>query len=60
MNDRKSYVEGLEVNEGLEGDIVGKVREWKDEGVCVGDYVRGILGWKKINRVNGENVSGVG
>ena len=37
----------------LQGHIVGKVTQSNDERLSVGDYVTGILPWKKINTVNG-------
>ncbi|MGL4049835.1 NADP-dependent oxidoreductase, partial [Staphylococcus warneri] len=59
MNDTKSYVQPFQVNEPLQGHIVGKVTQSNDERLSVGDYVTGILPWKKINTVNGDNVTPV-
>lgn len=59
MNDTKSYVQPFQVNEPLQGHIVGKVTQSKDERLSVGDYVTGILPWKKINTVNGDDVTPV-
>lgn len=59
MNDTKSYVQPFQVNEPLQGHIVGKVTQSNDERLSVGDYVTGILPWKKINTVNGDDVTPV-
>lgn len=45
------------MNEPLQGHIVGKVTQSNDERLSVGDYVTGILPWKKINTVNGDDVT---
>ncbi|OUJ19750.1 NADP-dependent oxidoreductase, partial [Corynebacterium kefirresidentii] len=42
-----------------QGHIVGKVTQSNDERLSVGDYVTGILPWKKINTVNGDDVTPV-
>ena len=47
------------MNEPLQGHIVGKVTQSNDERLSVGDYVTGILPWKKINTVNGDDVTPV-
>ena len=39
MNDTKSYVQPFQVNEPLQGHIVGKVTQSNDERLSVGDYV---------------------
>ena len=45
------------MNEPLQGHIVEKVTQSNDERLSVGDYVTGILPWKKINTVNGDDVT---
>ena len=62
MNDRKSYVAPFQLNEVLNGGIVGEVVESKSNNFVKGDLVVGSLGWqdysiageKEVRKVNPE------
>lgn len=56
MNDTKSYVPPFDLEQPIHGHIVGKIVESKNDDFKVGDYVTGILPWKKVNTVNGDVV----
>lgn len=57
MNDTKSYIQPYALDEPLKGHIVGKVQQSNHEQFSVGDYVTGILPWRRINTVSGESVT---
>ncbi len=46
MNDRKSYVPAFQLNEVLNGGVVGEVIESKSNNFVKGDFVVGNLGWQ--------------
>jgi NADPH-dependent curcumin reductase CurA len=62
MNDRKSYVAPFQLNEVLNGGIVGEVVESKSNNFVKGDLVVGSLGWqdysiageKEVRKINPE------
>lgn len=62
MNDRKSYVPPFQLNEVLNGGIVGEVIESKSNNLVKGDFVVGNLGWqdysiageKEVRKINPE------
>jgi NADPH-dependent curcumin reductase CurA len=62
MNDRKSYVAPFQLNEVLNGGIVGEVIESKSNNFVKGDFVVGNLGWqdysiageKEMRKINPE------
>jgi NADPH:quinone reductase len=62
MNDRKSYVAPFQLNEVLNGGIVGEVMESKSNNFAKGDFVVGNLGWqdysiaaeKEVRKINPE------
>jgi NADPH-dependent curcumin reductase CurA len=62
MNDRKSYVAPFQLNEVLNGGIVGEVMESKSNNFVKGDFVVGNLGWqdysvtgeKEVRKINPE------
>ena len=54
MNDRKSYVPPFQLNEVLNGGVVGDVLESKSGNFAKGDIVVGNLGWQDYS-VAGEN-----
>ncbi len=54
MNDRKSYVAPFQLNEVLNGRIVGEVIESESKNFVKGDFVVGNLGWQDY-AVAGEN-----
>src|SRR5699024_12455332 len=56
MNDTKSYDPPFGLKQPIRGHIVGKIVESKNDDFKVGDYVTGILPWKKVNTVNGDVV----
>ena len=53
MNDRKSYVAPFQLNEVLNGGIVGEVMESKSNNFVKGDFVVGNLSWQDYS-VTGE------
>ena len=62
MNDRKSYVAPFQLNEVLNGGIVGEVMESKSNNFVKGDFVVGNLSWqdysvtgeKEVRKINPE------
>ena len=60
MNDRKSYVVPFQLNEVLNGGVVGEVIESKSDDFAKGDFVVGNLGWqdcsiageKEVRKIN--------
>jgi NADPH:quinone reductase len=62
MNDRKSYVAPFQLNEVLNGGIVGEVIESKSNNFVKGDFVVGNLSWqdysiageKEVRKINPE------
>ncbi|QLK85246.1 NADP-dependent oxidoreductase [Staphylococcus sp. 17KM0847] len=57
MNDTKSYVAPYEIDAPLQGHIVGKVIKSNHESFEEGDYVTGILPWKKVNTISGDQLT---
>jgi hypothetical protein len=63
MNDKKSYVPPFQLNEVLNGAVVGEVVESKSNNIIKGNYVIGNLGWqdysvateKEVRKINPEN-----
>jgi NADPH:quinone reductase len=56
MNDIKSYVLPFQLNEVLNGEIVGEVIESKSYVFVKGDFVVGNLGWQDYSIVNEKEV----
>jgi len=62
MNDRKSYIAPFQLNEVLNGGIVGEVIESKSKSLVKGNFVVGNLGWqdysiageKEVRKINPE------
>ncbi len=62
MNDRKSYVPPFQLNEVLNGGVVGEIVESKSNNFGKGDVVVGSLGWqdysiadeKEVRKINPE------
>jgi NADPH-dependent curcumin reductase CurA len=62
MNDRKSYVPPFQLNEVLNGGVVGEVVESKSNNFSKGDVVVGNLGWqdysiageKEVRKINSD------
>lgn len=59
MNDTKSYAKPFELDQPLDGHIVGKVIESNTGDFAEGDVVTGVLPWKKFNTVASNNVNKV-
>lgn len=59
MNDTKSYAKPFNIDEPLNGHIVGRVVESNADGFKENDIVTGRLSWKKYNTTAAENVSKV-
>lgn len=57
MNDAKSYAKPFNIDEPLNGHIVGRVVESNADGFKENDVVTGRLSWKKYNTTAAENVS---
>ncbi|MFD2705525.1 NADP-dependent oxidoreductase [Salibacterium lacus] len=51
MSSAKSYVEPFEVNEVINGTVVGEVVESKSSLFEPGDKVMGMLGWRRYNTI---------
>ncbi|SFP49757.1 NADP-dependent oxidoreductase [Salibacterium halotolerans] len=51
MSSAKSYVEPFEVNEVINGSVVGEVVESKSSLFEPGDKVMGMLGWRRYNTI---------
>lgn len=56
MNDAKSYAKPFNIDEPLNGHIVGRVAESTADGFKENDVVTGRLPWKKYNTVAAEDV----
>lgn len=56
MNDAKSYVPPFQVNEPLNGGIVGRVEESTVDHLQKGDYVVGYLPWKRHITVKAKHL----
>ncbi len=62
MNDRRSYVPPFQLNEVLNGGIVGEIVESNSNNFAKGDFVVGNLGWqdysiageKEVRKINSE------
>jgi len=62
MNDRKSYVPPYQLNEVMNGGVVGEVIESKSNNFVNGDFLVGNLGWqdysiageKEVRKINPE------
>ncbi len=59
MNDAKSYAKPFNIDEPLNGHIVGRVVESNADGFRENDVVTGRLSWKKYNTAAAENVQKV-
>lgn len=59
MNDTKSYAKPFNIDEPLNGHIVGRVVESHADGFKENDIVTGRLLWKKYNTTAAENISKV-
>ena len=59
MNDAKSYTKPFNIDEPLNGHIVGRIVESNADGFKENDVVTGRLSWKKYNTTAAENVSKV-
>ena len=59
MNDTKSYSKPFEIDEPLNGHVLGKVIESNHENFSEGDVVTGGLPWKKFNTVSSDAVNKV-
>lgn len=59
MNDTKSYAKPFDIDEPLNGHVLGRVVESNAEGFKENDVVTGHLSWKKFNTVSADSVSKV-
>ncbi|WP_114492336.1 NADP-dependent oxidoreductase [Candidatus Ulvibacter alkanivorans] len=59
MRDEKSYIEPFKLNEPIESGIIAEVIESKHDDFEVGDYVNGMLKWKKFQLSKGEGLNKV-
>lgn len=59
MNDTKSYVQPYEIDAPIHGHIVGKIIESNHAQYKSGDYITGILPWKKVNTISADKVTKV-
>jgi NADPH:quinone reductase len=56
MNDRRSYVAPFQLNEVLNGGIVGEVIESKLNNFVKGDFIVGNLGWQDYSIANEQEI----
>ena len=56
MRDEKSYIEPFKLDELLESAVVAEVMESKNENFSKGDYVTGMLKWKKQQSHSGKGL----
>lgn len=56
MNDAKSYAKPFNIDEPLNGHVVGRVAKSNADGFKEDDIVTGRLPWKKYNTVSSESV----
>ncbi|WP_373058289.1 NADP-dependent oxidoreductase [Zunongwangia sp. H14] len=57
MRDEKSYIPPFKVGEPLESMVVAEVTESKNENFKKGDFVSGMLKWKKIQISDGKGLN---
>jgi len=56
MNDRKSYIPPFQLNEVLNGEVVGEVTESKSNNFVRGNFVVGNLGWQEYSTAGEKQV----
>ena len=56
MSDAKSYIAPFELNEVLQGGVVGRVVESKNAKFAVGDIVTGMLFWQDYSVTDGRGI----
>jgi NADPH:quinone reductase len=56
MNEAKSYIPPFQVNEPIEGGVVGKVKESRSNNFKENDYVMGSLPWATASITDGSNL----
>ncbi|MAZ71679.1 MAG: NADP-dependent oxidoreductase [Flavobacteriaceae bacterium] len=59
MRDEKSYIEPFQLNEPIQSGIIAEVIASQNPGFKTGDYVNGMLDWKKIQTHNGKGLQKV-
>lgn len=57
MSAAKSYTASFEIDQPLEGHVVGKIIETNTDGFQKGDYVTGVLPWQRYITVNADNLT---
>ena len=56
MNDAKSYIPPFRLNQPISSGIIAEVTESKHPGFTKGDFVSGVLEWKKFQKSNGKGL----
>lgn len=56
MSDVKSYAAPFELNKPIVSTIIAEVMESKNPGFKKGDFVRGMLEWKEVQKSNGNGL----
>jgi NADPH:quinone reductase len=59
MRDEKSYIEPFELDEPIESGIIAEVIASKNSNFSEGDYVNGMLDWKKFQTHSGKGLQKV-
>lgn len=59
MRDEKSYIEPFEVGKPIESGIIAEVVESQNKNFSKGDFVNGMLAWKKFQTSNGNGLNKV-
>lgn len=59
MRDEKSYIEPFEINKPIQSGIIAEVVESKNSDFSKGDYVNGMLAWKKFQTHEGKGLQKV-
>ncbi len=56
MNDAKSYIPPFQINKPISSGIIAEVKASKHPDFTKGDFVSGILEWKKFQKSNGKGL----
>jgi NADPH-dependent curcumin reductase CurA len=56
MNDAKSYIPPFQINQPVSSGIIAEVINSQHPGFSKGDFVSGVLAWKKFQKSNGKGL----
>lgn len=56
MNDAKSYIAPFELDQPLQGGVVGQIAASRNDAFAEGDWVSGMLGWERFSLSDGREL----